>query len=167
MSAEFPHFATAIKRLTSSHDWEEIDHNYLSWVGPLDIDGVTILGLQVRLQAHILHPNEAVMAQLEYRPPGGRPQQLIRAEWRPLAPHNNKNRGPSEWKFRQFQQTHVHRFQDNWFPAEERMLNPNLPIAIPIQDVDSYAKFLDICVQELIIENMSIVPMPPWNSRML
>ncbi len=159
-------YADAPKTIPVSLDWDEINRS-LVWLSPLDIDGVTIAGLQLRMTAKLHLPDESVMAQLEYHPPKGKPQQLVRAEWRPLSPHNNKNRGPEEWRMREFRRTHVHRFSDNWFEAEDRMRGNNLPIAIPIQDIDSYNKFLDICREELNIENMSIAPLPPWRPTML
>ena len=167
MSAEFPKFAKGQKTIPVSHDWAELDRHYVSWQSPLDLDGVTVAGLQVRLGANILHPNEEVRVQLEYHPAGGRCQPLARLEWKPLSGHNNKNKGPDEWKFKPFKQTHIHAFEDNWLTTEQRMLAGNLPIAIPIQELDSYEEFLDICGKRLNITNMSIVPAPPWNPRML
>lgn len=166
MSVDFPKFFKATKSIPVSHDWEEAERDYLKWVGPLDLDGVTVEGLQVRVTAHTQHPDEAVAVQLEYHPAAGRPEQLARVEWRPLRPHNNNNKGPDEWRLRAFRQTHIHRFEDNWLIAEQRMRTGNLPIAIPFQDLDSYEEFLDKCGKELNIENMSIVPLPPWHPRM-
>lgn len=166
MSIHLKELAASKKSIPLFPDWDE-EGNSLSWISPLDMDGVTVEGLQIRMTAHLLLPDEAVVAQPEFRPPAVRSQQLIRVEWKPLRPHNNKNRGPSEWRLKQFRCTHEHRFEDNWHEPDNRMLAGNLPIAVPIQDVDSYKKFLDICCKSLNVENMSLVPLPPWRPRML
>lgn len=167
MSVDLRLFVDASKTIPISRGWAEIDRNYLSFVSPLDIDEVTVAGLQVRMGAFKLAENEDVRAQLEYHPLKGRPEPLCRLEWRPLSPHSNKGRGPLELRFKQFRQTHIHPFDLNWDASQNRLLSPNLPIAIPIQDVDSYDKFLDLCARHLKIRNMSIVPAPPWEARML
>ena len=153
--------------IPSSHDWAVLPRDYLSWTRSLDIDDVTIAGLQIRVEAHNDHPDEFVRAQLEYQPPNGKREPLVRVEWRPLTQHNNKGKGPAEWRFKPFRSTHVHRFEMNWNEARGRMLSGNLPVAVPLQDIDSYDKFLDVCATELNIGNMSIIPVPPWNPRMI
>jgi hypothetical protein len=167
MSEDLRKLVDAMKDIPMVRSWGEPNRNYLSWVSPLDIDGVTVGGLQVRVEAHEHNPDEFVRAQLEYHPPKGKCEPLARVEWRPLSKHNNKGRGPEEYQFKPFRQTHVHRFDMNWDAELQRLLSPNLPIAVPIQDIDSFDKFLDICNIELKIRNMSIVPVPPWQPRIL
>ena len=167
MPVDLKNLAEAKKVIPTSRSWVEVGRNYLEWVSPLDIDGVTVAGLQVRLAAFELVPDENVRAQIEHHPPKGKCEPMARVEWRPLAEHNNKGRGPIEHRFKPFRQTHVHRFDMNWDQQRQRLFSPNLPIALPIQDVDSYDKFLDICGVEFRITNMSIVPIPPWRPRML
>ena len=167
MALHLRDFVLADKSIPSSLAWVPIGRNYLSWISPLDIDSVTVAGLQLHVGANLTLPDEAVRAQLEYHPPKGKSEQLVRVEWRPLADHNNKGRGPSEHRFKPFRQTHTHPFEMNWDEAKQRMRSGNLPIAISIQDVDSYEKFLDLCAAELRINNMSVVPLPPWHPRMI
>jgi hypothetical protein len=167
MASELKSLVEADKSIPVLRGWTTTDRHYLSLVSPLDIDGVTIEGLQIRLGAHELSPNEAIRAQLEFHPPKGRCEPLCRLEWRPLTTHNNKGRGPPEFRFKPFRQTHVHPFDLNWDSQRNRLLSPNLPIAVPLQDVDSYNAFLDLCSRWLMIRNMSMVPSPPWQVRML
>jgi hypothetical protein len=167
MTVDLRAFVLADKLVPVSRGWEQDERDYLSWVSPLDVDGVTTAGLRVRIRAHELRPNEAVCVQLEYFSPGGKSEGLARVEWKPLRPHNNKGKGPPEFQFKPFRKTHAHRFDMNWNDNAGRLFTGNLPVAIPIQDVDSFEKFLDICAIELKILNLSIVPMPPWHQRML
>ena len=167
MTVELQKLAEADKEIPGTPSWISMTRNYLSWISPLDIDGVTVEGLQVRVEAHEQLANEAVRAQLEYRAPKGKTEPLARVEWKPLAGHNNKGRGPKDLRFRPFRQTHVHRFALNWDDERQRLFSGNLPIAIPIQGVDSYSSFLDICAVELRVKNMSLIPVPPWQERML
>jgi hypothetical protein len=166
MSQDFPGYVRSKKTIVVPHDWDDSDRSMV-WTSALDISGITVEGLQIRLTAQRELPDEAVMAQLAYRPPKGKPQQLTRAEWRPLSGHNNKGRGPPKYRLLEFRQTHIHRFDDNWVPSESRMFSGNLPIAIPVQDFDSYEKFLDFCAYEFNVLNMAIVPIPSWRPTML
>lgn len=79
MPPNLPKYARALKAIPVSPDWDEITHS-LSWLSPLDIDGVTIAGLQLRMTAQLHLPDEALMAQLEYHPFKGKPQQLVGRE---------------------------------------------------------------------------------------
>lgn len=164
MSQDFAGYVQSSKTILVPHDWDDSNRSMV-WTSALEVDGITVEGLQIRLSAQRELPDEAVMAQLEYRPPKGKPHQ--RAEWRPLSGHNNKGRGPPQHRYIEFRQTHIHRFDDNWLRSETRMLLGNLPIAIPIQDLDSYDKFLDFCAKEFNVANMAIVPVPPWRLTML
>ena len=166
MLVDLRHLTTSTKSIPSFHDWNE-DGPDLNWISPLDVDGVTLEGLRLRLKALATLPEEQVCAQLEFQQPGNRCQPLVRVEWRPLRGHSNKHIGPQEWRLKVFKQTHVHRFDDNWLQTEQRMRAGNLPVAVPIEDVDSYKKFLDICSLELKIANMPQMPLPPWHRRML
>ena len=167
MLAELKTYVEAEKLIPSFHGWDVVRRDYLGWTSPLDIDGVTVAGLKVRAGAHELHPNEALVLQLEWQSPGGKTEQLVRVEWKPLGPHNNKGRGPPEHRFKPFRHTHVHRFAMNWSDVHQRLLARNLPIAVPIQDVDSFEEFLDIVAFETNIVNITKLPPPPWHRRML
>lgn len=138
MAVELRSLVEAEKEIPGARSWIATARDYLSWISPLDIDGVTIEGIQVRVVVHEQLPNEAVRAQLEFRAPKGKTEPLVRIEWRPLSHHNNKGRGPKEWRFKPFRQTHVHRFDLNWHEEKQHLFSGNLPIAVPIQDVDSY-----------------------------
>ena len=167
MKIHLPAFVGSLKTIPSRKDWPSAVSHDLSWRSVLDIDDVTVAGLQLRVEAHELLEDEAVRVQLEYHPPRGKCEPLARVEWRPLSYHNNKHRGPTELRLRPFRSTHVHPFEFNWLEAENRMLTGNLPIALPLQDVDSYKDFLDICGGILNISNMLVIPVPPWRPRML
>lgn len=168
MKSDLPYLVTAQKKIPLAKDWPVVeDSQALSWRSPLEIDDVTIAGLFMRVEADAFLVEEAVRVQLEFHPARGKAEPLCRVEWRPLRVHNNKGRGPQDLRFMPFRATHVHPFGLNWVSGEGRMLAGNLPIAIPIQDVDSFEKFLDICGKILNIENMQLVPVPPWRPRML
>jgi hypothetical protein len=167
MAHTLPQLHAATKIISASVSWSSARSPWLTWVSPLDIDDVTVLGLQVRVEAHADTANAAVRAQLEFRAPRGKPEPLCRVEWRPVRPHSNNARGPLEYRFKKISGTHVHKFELNWDETRGRLLSPNLPIAVPAQGVDSYEKFLDMCKSEFNVTNMAEVPLPPWQPRMI
>ena len=63
MPPNLPKYARALKAIPVSPDWDEITHS-LSWLSPLDIDGVTIAGLQLRMTAQLHLPDEAIPIRL-------------------------------------------------------------------------------------------------------
>jgi hypothetical protein len=97
MQVELPALVAAKKTLPITPVWRRT--GTLDWIqatAPLDIDGVTVEGLRVRVTAKQGLSNENVTCQLEYLPsPRGsvRGGPLWRIEWRPLSPHNNKGLG--------------------------------------------------------------------------
>ena len=100
MKIHLPDFVGSLKTIPSSKDWPSAVSHCLSWRSALDIDDVTVAGLQLRVEAHELLEDEAVRVQLEYHPPRGKCEPLARVEWRPLSDHNNKGRGPINLRFR-------------------------------------------------------------------
>jgi hypothetical protein len=76
--------------------WKDRGNGWLVLISPLDIDGVTIEGLNFRAAAKTDRPDESVTFQLEYLPrrKGVKGGPMARIEWLPIRPHNNKFVGP-------------------------------------------------------------------------
>lgn len=162
MHADLKALAESEKTIVIFRDWIVLSDGWMEFISPLDIDGVTISGLQVRVKAKKDLPDENVVAQLECIGKKNKHEPLARAEWRPLSGHNNKGKGPPELQYTQIEGSHHHPFELNFDAISNAMLRPNLPIAIPNQDIDSYVEFLDFCAQCFKIGNMTSVPSPPW-----
>jgi hypothetical protein len=108
------------------------------------------------------------MIQLEYNPPRGRNEHLIRIEWRPLAPHTNNNKAPERYRLMIICTSHIHRFEHNYFEAGSRMVRGNLPHAIPLEpDPSDFGDLLEVAAKELMISDLSRVATPPWQARMV
>lgn len=150
----------ATKTVSSSFAWNT-ERDDLEMIAYLDVDGATVQGAQLRCLAKVLYPDVDVMIQLEHE--DGRLQQLARIDWKRPHSHNNQGRGPVEWHYREIDGSHHHRFDLNWFAAENRMLANNLPIAVPITNVPAdYAALLEFAGRELRIDNLVDAPVPPW-----
>jgi hypothetical protein len=162
MHADLKALATSVKTIATIRDWDVLDDGWMEFISPLDIEGVTVLGLQLRMRARKSLPDECVIGQLECIGKRNKHEPLVRAEWRPLSGHNNKGKGPAELQFVQIDGTHLHPFDLNYDSISNTMVGANLPIAIPHQDIDSYHKFLDLCANSFKIGNMTSVPLPPW-----
>ena len=153
-------FMAATKTISGAFTWS-VDGADLVMVAYLDIDGVTVQGAQLRCLAKILNPNLDIMVQLEHEE--GRLRQLARIDWKRFHSHNNHGRGPEEWRYREFDDSHHHPFALNWLVAEQRMLAGNLPIAHPLAaDPADYAALLEFVGQEFRIDNMVEAPVPSW-----
>ena len=125
MAFELPDIVAAEKTLATTGRWAVRDprgnSNWLTFVAPLEIDGVTIAGLRLRGTAIISLPDEAVCFQLEYHRPRQHGSALARIEWRPLKGHNNKGLGPKEYRFIETKGCHYHPFDLNWNEASKQL----------------------------------------------
>ena len=112
-----------------------------------------------------LRPDEEVLFQLEYHGvliPGGTGP-LIRLEWNPLRPHNNKGRGPEDLRFLDQIGSHVHHFEDNWHEGSGAMLRDNLPIARPVlKPIQGFNDCLGFVGNLFRINNIELVKTPEW-----
>ena len=113
-------------------------------------------------------PDRAVMIQLEYNPPKGKNERLIRIEWRPLTSHTNNNRAPEPYRLMIIHTSHIHRFEYNYYEAGNRMIRGNLPHAVPLEpDPADFKELLEVGAKELKIADLSGVTTPPWQARMV
>lgn len=154
---------TAAKNLPLVPGWEADESGKLSFCAPLDLEWVTYEGLFLRASAMQVLPERDVTFQLEHRPAGERDGQLARMDWRPVHEHNNKGRGPPEYRFKVQLDTHYHRFDLNYSAASDSMLQSNLPIATPVEQIiNDYNSLLDYMADAFNIRNLRELPPPPW-----
>jgi len=155
---------TAEKAIVSPVDWGKKERR-LELKLALAIDGLTEEGLFFRACVLEHLPDAEVMFQLEYhglRIPGGTGP-LCRVEWNPLRPHNNRGRGPKEWRFAEQAGSHYHSFEDNWNAGAGALLRDNLPVAVPVaQDIQGLTGCLDFVGNLFRINNIDVVKTPEW-----
>lgn len=135
----------------------------VSFLAPLDIDGVTVADFALRGGAYEKRPDAAVMLQLEVGMSGMRTRiPLSRIDWRPISPiHKNPDRSI-------LRGSHVHLFARNWLELEQRMRRNNLPVATALPgEVASYAALLDLAKGVFRIANVHIIPEPEWSPTLL
>jgi hypothetical protein len=165
---KLPDIAGAEKQLSGVRVWIVREPNHLSLVSALETEGVTMASVQLRIRAFQDEPDRAVMIQLEYNPPKGRNERLIRIEWRPLTSHTNTNKAPEPYRLMIIRTSHIHRFENNYFEAGNRMVRGNLPHAIPLEpDPSSFDELLEVASKEFRISDLNRVPTPPWQGRMV
>ncbi|WP_256807137.1 hypothetical protein [Bradyrhizobium sp. Bra64] len=163
MALDFPGMMAAEKTLSGRPKWEQSDSVWFCLTGSLEIDGVTIPGLELRGGACQNLPDRAVRFQVQYQPARGPCSHLSRAEWRPMGVHTNKAIGPPELQMLRISETHIHEFEHNWLPDEGRMRVGNLPVARPIRpDLQSFEEFLVFIGEAFRISGMQKVERPGW-----
>jgi hypothetical protein len=156
------------KLIAVQPNWAERDSDALTIVSPLQITDVVIEGLLFRATAKRRLPDEMVTFQLEYHPPGEVGGPLCRIEWRPLAGHNNKGRGPKEWRNHQIVGCHNHSFGLNQKYAAKEMAKGLLPIAVPLESSPSnFVALLALVKKEFRISNVEWVEVPPWEPTLV
>lgn len=122
----------AKKHLAQTPVWRAEGRSFALSV-PLEVDEITIEGLQLRGKARPNAPDSDVMLQLQIHPAGRRAIHLDRVCWKPRHAHNNGPDGPKEWRFREFHCSHRHHFDLNWKVQLDEMESGNLPIAVPLE----------------------------------
>lgn len=154
----------AEKLIAEPTDWG-ISNRCLVLKLPLDIDGVIEEQFFFRATAIAHLPDQNVTFQLEYhgvRIPGGTGP-LCRLEWNPRKAHNNKGKGPDEYRFMDQTGTHFHSFEDNWCERNGAILRDNLPVARPVsQDIQGFSGCLEVVGNLFRINNISVVKTPEW-----
>lgn len=159
---DFPDLMAAGKLLTFTPTWYEAGE-MLKFQVTLDIQGVTA-PLQLRGRTRKESPNRDVMLQIEHLPVIGKAQPLGRIDWRPDHQHDNKGRGPVEYRYQLITSSHHHQFSLNWSSALKRMVGRNLPIAVPIPE-PSFNQLLVLACNEFMIADATAIPMPPWANQ--
>lgn len=111
MDRDLVDFFSSDKEFAQTPVWiPRDDHYFMIASSSLDIDGVTIEGLELRGNAKIALRDEAVSVQLQYTPPSGKAEHICRVCWKPLHRHNNKGLGPPELRNQWVTVTHCHVF---------------------------------------------------------
>lgn len=154
---------TSQKLIATPSDWVKRGRR-LEIVLPLEIDEVIEEGFLFRATALERLPDREMMFQLEYhgiRIAGGAGP-LTRFEWN-SRPHNNKGKGPEEFRFLDLKPSHVHFFEDNWCEKNGAMLKDNLPIARPvIESIQGFSECLSYVGKLFRISNINLVKVPEW-----
>jgi hypothetical protein len=168
----FPLLAVARKSLLVGVSWSGADSNdgAMTFLAPLEVDGVTVAGLSLRGVCYQRYPDRAVMLQLEAAMPGLRTRvPLARLDWRPLnGGHRNPRGGAAPHAGRLLQGTHMHSFDLNWVAANEAMRAGNLPFARPVEDEPpTFEEALDMAGKEFRINDIRLVETPLWSARLL
>ena len=167
MAVDLPTLFAANKELPLAPTWRERDPDRLTLVVPLDIGQVTIEGFRLRMTAMKSLSEEAVTIQLEYNEPTRRSAPMARIDWKPLHRHNNKGHGPTELQNIIQSGSHNHGFDLNWRLAPKFVRRGSLPIAVPMSpDPKNFFELLDFVKREFRINNIALVPAPPWQSAL-
>ena len=145
------------------------DGREVSIVSSLESEGITLPFCRLRICAVRTMPDEAVTVQIEHARGGQKYRPLVRLDWRPINDtHRNKHRGPPEYRWKEIVGTHYHRFDLNYFESEKRMLEGNLPIAVPvIPEPMTFAEILDFVGKEFNILGLELYEPPPWEGVLL
>lgn len=156
------------KLIAVQPDWSEQDLEGLTIVSPLQIGDVVVEGLLFRATAKKRLPDEMLTFQLEFHPPSEIGGPLCRLEWRPLAGHNNRGRGPKEWLHKQIAGCHYHTFDLNQRYAAKDMAKGILPIAIPLENSpEDFDQLLVLVKEEFRISNIEWLEAPPWSPTLV
>lgn len=165
MGVDLREYFEAEKLLSRRPNWIQ-NNNLLRLSCPLDIDGVTIAGLEFCGYATNDLPEEDVVFQLQFKPAKGKSFPFCRIEWRPISDHNNNGKGPEELKFLKFKATHIHPFAVNYDQARGKMRTQNIKIAKPYEkEPTTWKELLDLVGKEFRIGNMDWIPLPSWQPR--
>ena len=165
---KLPEIVAAAKALSGTQAWIVKAPNQLSLVAALEVDGVTLASVQLRMRALQDEPDRAVMLQMEYNPPKGRNERLLRIEWKPIGAHANTNKAPEPYRLLIIRTSHIHRFEHNYFAPDDRMLSGNLPHAMPIEpDPSTFVELLDLAAKQFNVMDLKRIATPPWQPRMV
>jgi len=158
----------AEKELSAVPVWIDRGSDGLEVSATLEVGGVTVEGLTLRGTARKPLMDRHVTFQLEYRHSQIIGGPVARIEWRPLNPHNNKGLGPKRLQHVIQTSSHHHLFDLNWRRSEEGVLKGDLPIAVPLEgEPKNFRALLAVVGKKFRINNIQIIPLPPWQPRML
>jgi len=166
----------AEKTLAVVPKWVE-HQDQLRYVTSLEIGGVAQEGIRLRGQCRREYQDHNVTFQIEHLfKQSGRFVPVIRLDWRPQEPHQNRNMGPLEWRLIRIDGSHLHPLDANmnWM-VEEAMTatefahaQRNLPIAAPLEDDPAtFAELLALVGRCFGIAGTETIPTPPWSRRLL
>jgi hypothetical protein len=153
----------APKSLGSEPEWRT-DGDKLTLAAPIEIDGVTEEGLQLRGSALLRHEMREVTLGLVYLPGGETGGMFERIDAWPLHEHANKGHGPSALRFRTFLvgETHHHGLENNRHLPIEQLLN-DLPVAERIDpQPNSWRALMRHASKAWNFEPDLMLTSPPW-----
>lgn len=158
----------AAKMIPAPQPWTRSGEQHLEWISPLDVNGATAEGSQLRIKVWRDRPDQAVCVLLLHAKPKEKYRPIWRIEWRPISPHTNPNKGPQHLRMIQIQGSHHHPFELNLNKTTGTVRAGNLPIAAPIEpDPPDFSSLLAFAGVELRIMNMGAVSAPPWEGFLL
>ena len=156
------------KTIPTQPAWTIGDSEWLTLTSPLDVDGVTVTGFQLRATAMLRRPDVDVMFQLEHHPFAEAGGPVCRIEWNPIRGHTNKGCGPKELWYQEIKTSHCHPFAMNWQHSEKLVRQGILPIAIPLHpNPPNFRELLAIVGKEFRISNIQCVDVPNWQPQLL
>jgi hypothetical protein len=158
----------AEKTLSVIPGWQEVESGRLTLVAPLDIDGVTIEGMQLRGRARKNLVDENVSFQLECHSVGVRGGQIARIDWRPMHPHVNPARGAHKDLLRtRVRGSQIHSFERHYMRDLNRIRQRNLPWAEPLGlEPSNFSELLAVVGARFRIAGLEKVAAPPWEAEL-
>ncbi|MBI4968058.1 MAG: hypothetical protein HZC25_08050 [Rhodospirillales bacterium] len=159
---DIPTLIAARKTLTTIPEWT-LQNDQFRLVATLDLDGVTLDGIWLRVTAYKAIPDRRVSFQIEFKPEGFRHIPAARVDWRPANPHSNRNIGPAHLRLMVIEGSHHHTFDANWPLGFERMVSENLPIAEPlVPDPRDFEGLLHLVGRLFNVDGMKGIAVPKW-----
>lgn len=147
------------KMITTTPNWNDTG-GYHECELPLQIGGIGVEGLFLRIKSPQTVDGYGFMVQIELKKPSRGTERLERIDWK--AGHQNPNSGPPELRLETLRSTHFHSFELNYLSDTRRMRAGNLPIARMIEpDPTTIEELLAVCEDLLIIEGLTHVRRPP------
>jgi hypothetical protein len=170
MGSSLPDIFAARKSFSVTPSWVLGEQGKLTMAIPLEVRGVTVEGLLLRLRARQDMPDQEVTAQLECgQLPLRRQTNIDRIDWRPLHHHSNPAKGPARLRLATFRkQSHRHAFGLNWDSSRACIKPGNLLWAQPVTpDPQRFSELLELVSDSFRISGLSVIDLPPWQSRLL
>ena len=165
---EMRDFAAGPKFLSGDvFEFIEKDDTYLSLKSALGVEGVLREGYLLRINCLLKHPNKNVTIQME-REIDGRSRPFIRIEWNPKTQHTNPNKGPSQYRLKKIDTSHIHRPEENFeLGLEKAILRGNLPIAIPLEsNPQDWEALMALAGGLLNVRDLAKIKEPPWKAML-
>jgi hypothetical protein len=161
-------FASPNNRLVGGATWQ-VSGQELTLTAFIDVNGVTSPDVVLRGTAELHYPDARVLLQVERSEGAGNLRPLSRIEWNPVRGHTNKKLGGNKrLHYKQITGSHYHGFAMNWNSAADAPWGPNLPIAdAPPQHLGTYAALLAFASVEFRIQDLAVLPAPPWEPLLL
>ena len=142
--------------------WDAPDSIWFKCTVALDIDGVTVPGLELRGTAGQTLPDRSVSFHLQHHPPREECVHLARVDWRPLGSHTNPESGPRKLRLLRVEGSHIHGFDNNWLADSER-LRMSIPVAELLDpDPASFEELVARVGKEFRIRGLDRLERPNW-----